>query len=100
MIMAIIMLINTAAEPKSFANPDKGCISSPTRSTTASIAVLSTSVKIINTIASTSTTCSVVLILKRKLTGTDKQSSSNSCLNADSFLYSHLNARKEFSEAR
>lgn len=100
MLLAIIKLIITAADPKSLARPDKGCISRPIRSTTASIAVLIISVKIINITASIKITCSFRLMSKKNDTGIANINSKASCLNADSFLYSQVNARKEFKLAK
>lgn len=98
--LAIIKLIDTAAEPKSFARPDKGWISKPTRSTTASIAVLIISAKITNKIASIKITCSFPLILNKNDRGIAKSNSITSCRKADSFWYNHVNARNEFSIAK
>ena len=98
--MAITILTNTAADPKSFAKPDNGCISKPIRSTTASIAVFTISVNIMNSTAMISMSCSFSVILNKKVTGIDNTSNSNSCLNAASFIRSHLNALVEFNVAR
>lgn len=94
------MLTNTLAEPKSFASPERGLISNPILSTTASIAVFKISVKIINTIDKINNICSFPLIEKIKVQGITSSNSNISCLKADSLKYSHLNALKEFSEAK
>lgn len=100
MLLATIRLIKTAADPKSLARPDKGCISRPIRSTTASIAVLIISVKIINTMASISITCSLALISKKNEAGIANNNSKTSCLKADSCLYNQVNAFNEFNVAK
>ncbi len=100
MLLAIIRLINTAAEPKSLASPDKGCISRPIRSTTASIAVLIISVKMTKMMASNKITCSLILMLNKNVNGIAINNSITSCRKADSFLYNHKNAREEFNVAK
>lgn len=79
------MLTRTAAEPRSLARPDNGCISKPTLSTTDSIAVLIISVKMINIIDIINIVCSAMPISNRKDMGKAINRRKISCLKADSF---------------
>lgn len=97
--LANAMAISTAAEPKSFANPDSECNSVPILSTVASIAVLTTSANKTNSSEDANIAFSMRGMDHIQSKGTAIIASSNSCLNADSFLISHINALSEFFKA-
>ena len=94
-----MILIETAAEPKSFANPDKGLISSPMRSTITSMAVLIISHKITNNTEQIRSNFSVKEISKKNDNVIENNNATNSCLKADSFVKSHEIALTEFFDA-
>lgn len=93
-------LIETAAEPKSFAKPDSGFSSTPILSTTTSIAVLIISTNMTKSTVAIKINCSVGEASITKVTGIAMSNARASCLNADSFFINHLMALPEFFTAR